>query len=82
MAAWGRSLWMQAHQIHNMYDLHVNSLLLQGAKDWDTRKIHFLFSITMAESILRTPLFEEAKKARSTSVTISKSWELHSEIQL
>ncbi|CAJ2656055.1 unnamed protein product [Trifolium pratense] len=45
-----------------MYDLYVNDLLLHDVKVWDIHKIHSLFPETVAESIIRTPLFEEVKE--------------------
>jgi ribonuclease HI len=42
-----------------MYDLYVHNLLLQDVKGWDIHKLHSLFSESMVESIIKTPLFED-----------------------
>jgi hypothetical protein len=47
-----------------MYDLFVNNFLVYGMKVWDSHKVNSLFSESVAEHFLSTPLFEEVREDR------------------
>ncbi|GAU50545.1 hypothetical protein TSUD_409890 [Trifolium subterraneum] len=52
-------LWVQSPQQQGAFDMFVNQLMLPNEKVWDSNKIHTLFPLHIAKSILDVPLFDQ-----------------------
>ncbi|MCI64113.1 hypothetical protein A2U01_0085370, partial [Trifolium medium] len=53
---------MQSPQEQGAFNLFVNQLMLPNGKVWDSNKIHSLFPLNIANSILAVPLFDDIEE--------------------
>jgi NRPS condensation-like uncharacterized protein len=50
---------MQAPHLQGVYDLTINDILLPNMKKWDKEKVETIFPLSVANRILKVPLFDE-----------------------